>query len=128
VWLWSRILSRVGTPLETGRSLPGDPDPSQSRYIEAAVNGILVGGLYMPNGNPKPGPKFTYRLEWFERLVAHPADLLASGVPVVLAGDYNMMPTERDIYKPNDGLTTPGSPRKRATPVPGCCRRAGRMH
>jgi len=99
-WNGVAILSRVGTPVETRRGLPSDPDLSQSRYIEAAVNGILVGGLYMPNGNPKPGPKFTYKLEWFERLVVHAADLLASGAPVVLAGDYNVMPTERDVYKP----------------------------
>ena len=103
-WNGVAILSRVGTPVETRRGLPDDPDPSQSRYIEAAVNGLLIGGLYLPNGNPKPGPKFDYKLAWFERLVAHAADLMASGAPVVLAGDYNVMPTERDVYKPERWL------------------------
>ena len=99
-WNGVAILSRIGKPIETRRSLPGDPDPAQSRYIEAAVNGILVGGLYLPNGNPRPGPKFDYKLAWFERFHAHAADLLVSGAPVVLAGDYNVMPTELDVYKP----------------------------
>jgi exodeoxyribonuclease-3 len=99
-WNGVAILSRVGTPVETRRGLPNDPDPAQSRYIEAAVAGVLVGGLYLPNGNPRPGPKFDYKLAWFEALIAHAADLLASGAPVVLAGDYNVMPTERDVYKP----------------------------
>jgi len=103
-WNGVAILSRVGTPVETRRGLPGDPDPGQSRYIEAAVNGLLVGGLYLPNGNPKPGPKFDYKLAWFERLIEHAADLIATGMPVVLAGDYNVMPTERDVYKPERWL------------------------
>ena len=99
-WNGVAILSRVGAPVETRRGLPGDPDPSQSRYIEAAVAGVLVGALYLPNGNPRPGPKFAYKLAWFEALIAHAATLLESGAPVVLAGDYNVMPTERDVYKP----------------------------
>ena len=103
-WNGVAILSRVGTPVETRRGLPGDPDDRHSRYIEAAVNGILIGGLYLPNGNPKPGPKFEYKLAWFERLIAHAADLLATGMPIVLAGDYNVMPTERDVYKPERWL------------------------
>jgi exodeoxyribonuclease III len=103
-WNGVAILSRVGTPVETRRRLPGDPDPSQSRYIEAAVNGLLIGGLYLPNGNPKPGPKFDYKLAWFERLIEHAADLIATGMPVVLAGDYNVMPTDRDVYKPERWL------------------------
>lgn len=103
-WNGVAILSRVGAPVETGRGLPGDPDPAQSRYIEAAVNGVLVGGLYLPNGNPRPGPKFDYKLAWFERLIAHAADLLATGMPVVLAGDYNVMPTDLDVYKPERWL------------------------
>ena len=94
------MLSRVGEIHETRRGLPGDPDPSQSRYIEAAVNGILIGGLYMPNGNPRPGPKFEYKMAWFEKLIEHAAGLLESGLPVMLAGDFNVMPTERDVYKP----------------------------
>jgi exodeoxyribonuclease-3 len=99
-WNGVAILSRVGTPVETRRGLPGDPQDSHSRYIEAAVNGILIGGLYLPNGNPRPGPKFDYKLAWFERLIAHAAELIAADMPIVLAGDYNVMPTERDVYKP----------------------------
>jgi exodeoxyribonuclease-3 len=99
-WNGVAILSRVGMPVETRRGLPGDPDPAQSRYIEAAVNGILIGGLYLPNGNPRPGPKFDYKLAWFEQLIAHAADLIATDMPIVLAGDYNVMPTECDVYKP----------------------------
>jgi exodeoxyribonuclease-3 len=103
-WNGVAILSRVGKPVETRRGLPNDPDPAHSRYIEAAVNGILVGGLYLPNGNPKPGPKFDYKLAWFERLIEHAADLIESGAPAVLAGDYNVMPTEKDVYKPERWL------------------------
>ena len=99
-WNGVAILSRVGTPVETRRGLPNDPDPAQSRYIEAAVAGVLVGGLYLPNGNPRPGPKFDYKLAWFDAFIAHAAVLLASDAPVVLAGDYNVMPTELDVYKP----------------------------
>lgn len=99
-WNGVAILSRVGMPVETRRRLPGEPGDDQSRYIEAAVNGILIGGLYLPNGNPRPGPKFDYKLRWFDRLITHAADLLATEMPVVLAGDYNVMPTEQDVYKP----------------------------
>jgi exodeoxyribonuclease-3 len=99
-WNGVAILSRVGEIHETRRGLPDDPDPAQSRYIEAAVNGIIIGGLYLPNGNPRPGPKFDYKLAWFEKLVAHAATLLESGLPVVLAGDFNVMPTDADVYKP----------------------------
>lgn len=98
------ILSRVGKPLEIRRALPGDPDDSHSRYLEAAINGIIVGCLYLPNGNPQPGPKFDYKLQWFERLKLHAAGLLASGAPVVLAGDYNVIPTDLDVYKPERWL------------------------
>ncbi|GAA0296386.1 exodeoxyribonuclease III [Sphingomonas oligophenolica] len=103
-WNGVAILSRVGTPVETRRGLPGDPDDLHSRYIEAAVNGVLVAGLYLPNGNPRPGPKFDYKLAWFDRLIAHGAELMASGMPVVIAGDFNVMPTERDVYKPERWL------------------------
>ena len=110
-WNGVAILSRSGKPEEVCRVLPGDPDDIHSRYIEARVNGIIIGCLYLPNGNPAPGPKFDYKLGWFERLTIHAADLLASGVPVVLAGDYNVMPTELDVYKPerwvNDALFRP---------------------
>ena len=97
-WNGVAILARGATPVLTRSSLPGDPTDVQSRYIEAAVNGVLVGCLYLPNGNPNPGPKFDYKLAWFERLIRHAGDLLASGAPVVLAGDYNVVPTDADIY------------------------------
>ena len=82
----------------TRDALPGDPSDAQARYIEAAVEGVLVGCLYAPNGNPQPGPKFDYKLAWHARFEAHAAELLAAGVPVVLAGDYNIVPEPRDIY------------------------------
>ena len=80
--------------------LPGDPEDEHSRYIEATVNGLLIGCLYLPNGNPAPGPKFEYKLRWLARFLAHAATLVSSDSPVVLAGDYNVIPTERDVYKP----------------------------
>ncbi|HEY2358951.1 MAG TPA: exodeoxyribonuclease III, partial [Phenylobacterium sp.] len=97
-WNGVAILSRGATPVPTRFALPGDPADAQARYVEAAVSGILVASLYLPNGNPQPGPKFTYKLAWFERLIAHAADLRSAGVPVVLAGDYNVVPTEADIW------------------------------
>jgi exodeoxyribonuclease-3 len=103
-WNGVAILSRCGEIHETRRGLPDDPDATQSRYIEAAVNGILIGGLYLPNGNPRPGPKFDYKLRWFDRLIDHAAQLIASDLPVILAGDFNVMPTERDVYKPERWL------------------------
>ncbi len=99
-WNGVAILARGEPPVETRRGLPGDPQDGQSRYIEAAVRGVLIGCLYLPNGNPAPGPKFDYKLRWFERLAAHAAELLASGLPVLLAGDFNVMPTDLDVYKP----------------------------
>ncbi len=99
-WNGVAILARKEQPEEVRRTLPGDPDDSHSRYIEASVNGVLVCCLYLPNGNPAPGPKFDYKMGWFERLTAHAAGLFASDVPVVLAGDFNVMPTEMDVYKP----------------------------
>ncbi len=92
------ILARGARPVETRRGLPGDPNDRDARYIEAAAGGVLVGCLYLPNGNPQPGPKFAYKLAWFERLNAHAADLLHAGVPAVLAGDFNVVPTDQDIY------------------------------
>src|SRR4051812_46177783 len=103
-WNGVAILARGQAPVEVGRGLPGDPEDAQSRYIEAMVDGVLIGGLYLPNGNPAPGPKFDYKLLWFERLIVHAAKLLDSGAPVVLAGDFNVMPTERDVYKPERWL------------------------
>lgn len=99
-WNGVAILCRTGKPEETLRVLPGDSEDLHSRYIEAVVNGITIGCIYLPNGNPAPGPKFDYKLRWFERLTAHAAGLFASGMPVVLTGDYNVMPTELDVYKP----------------------------
>lgn len=92
------ILAHGTEPIESRRSLPGDAADTQSRYIEAAVNGVLVGCIYAPNGNPQPGPKFDYKLAWLERLIAHAATLHGSSLPVVLAGDYNVIPTDLDIY------------------------------
>jgi exodeoxyribonuclease-3 len=97
-WNGVAILARGADPIVTQLGLPGDPDDRQSRYIEAAVGGVLVASLYLPNGNPQPGPKFAYKLAWFERLLAHAATLIAAGVPAVLAGDCNVVPTDADIY------------------------------
>jgi exodeoxyribonuclease-3 len=99
-WNGAAILARETTPIETRRGLPGDPDDGQSRYIEAAVGGILIGCLYAPNGNPAPGPKFDYKLVWLDRFQKHAADLMALQVPVALVGDYNVIPTGLDVYKP----------------------------
>ena len=99
-WNGVAILARGCTPVETRRGLPDDPDPTHSRYIEAAVNGLLVGCLYLPNGNPRPGPKFDYKLAWIEAFLAFSAGLVSTDAPVILAGDYNIIPTERDVYKP----------------------------
>ncbi len=99
-WNGVAILARNEKPEEIRRVLPGDPQDSHSRYIEAKVNGIVIGCLYLPNGNPAPGIKLDYKLQWFERLTAHAAGLIASGIPVVLTGDYNVMPSEMDVYKP----------------------------
>jgi exodeoxyribonuclease-3 len=97
-WNGVAILGRDCEPVVTRTTLPGDPSDTQSRYIEAAVNGVVVTSLYAPNGNPQPGPKFTYKMNWMERLIAHASELYAAGVPVVLAGDYNVVPTDLDIY------------------------------
>ncbi|HEX7959088.1 MAG TPA: exodeoxyribonuclease III [Terriglobales bacterium] len=114
-WNGVAILARNHAPVLTRSTLPGDPKDIQARYIEAAVNGILITSIYLPNGNPQPGPKFNYKLAWFERLITHAAELLASGVPVVLAGDYNVVPTPEDIYPTrsldNNALIQPESRR-----------------
>jgi exodeoxyribonuclease-3 len=99
-WNGVAILSRGGDIQESRRGLPGDPEDLHSRYIEAIVNGVVIGCLYLPNGNPAPGPKFDYKLAWFQRLTLHAAQLLSYNTPVVLCGDYNVMPTDIDVYKP----------------------------
>ena len=110
-WNGVAILSKNEKPEEIRRVLPGDQEDVHSRYIEAKIKGIIIGCLYLPNGNPAPGPKFDYKLKWFERLTLHAAELFASGMPVILTGDYNVMPTEKDVYKPerwvNDALFRP---------------------
>ena len=97
-WNGVAILARNADPVVTRRGLPGDPADQQARYIEAAVEGILIASIYLPNGNPWPGPKFDYKLAWFDRLKQHAAGLLSADVPVVLAGDFNVVPTEFDVY------------------------------
>lgn len=112
-WNGVAILSRRSEPVLTRSSLPGDPADTQARYIEAAVEGILVACIYLPNGNPQPGPKFDYKLAWFKRLTAHARTLLRQNVPVVLAGDYNVAPADIDIYATSswkdDALVQPES-------------------
>ena len=115
-WNGVAILSRVGEPVETRQGLPDDPDPAHSRYIEAAVCGILIGNMYAPNGNPWPGPKFDYKLAWLDRLKEHAQGLLDSGLPALLIGDFNVIPTEMDVYKPErwakDALFAPEARQK----------------
>jgi exodeoxyribonuclease-3 len=99
-WNGVAILARGQTPVETRRELPGDPGDAHSRYIEATIDGLLIGCLYLPNGNPAPGPKFDYKLDWFKRLTKYAKRLVARDEPVILAGDYNVIPTELDARKP----------------------------
>jgi exodeoxyribonuclease-3 len=112
-WNGVAILVKGADPIEISRRLPGDPRDIQSRYIEARVNGIVIGCLYLPNGNPQPGPKFDYKLAWFDRLISRAQAILDSGEPAVLAGDYNVVPTDFDIYDPRswrrDALLQPES-------------------
>lgn len=103
-WNGVALLSRVGRPIETRRSLPDDPDPGQSRYIEAAIGGILVGNIYAPNGNPRPGPKFDTKLAWLNAFNSHARSLLDSKIPAILVGDFNIIPTAQDVYKPERWL------------------------
>ena len=118
-WNGVAILARGSAPVESGRGLPGEPGDDHARYLEAAVQGVIVGCLYLPNGNPQPGPKFDYKLRWFDRLNKHAATLVASGHPVVLAGDYNVVPTDFDIYDPKswrrDALLQPETRERYAT-------------
>jgi exodeoxyribonuclease III len=112
-WNGVAILAKNALPVLTRDELPGDAADTQSRYIEAAVTGVLIGCIYLPNGNPQPGPKFDYKLAWFERLITYAAEIWATGVPAVLAGDYNVVPTDQDIYPTtswaNDALLQPES-------------------
>ena len=103
-WNGVAILARGVDPVEVRRKLPGDPKDDHARYIEAAVDGVLIACLYLPNGNPQPGPKFDYKLAWFERLIRHAASLRESGSPIVIAGDYNVVPRDFDIYNPRSWL------------------------
>jgi len=107
------ILARDTDPAERRRGLPGDPDDTHSRYIEAEVNGLVVGSIYLPNGNPQPGPKFDYKLAWMARLAEHAASLLAEEVPTILAGDYNVIPKDDDTFSvramASDALMQPES-------------------
>ncbi len=112
-WNGVAILARGTDPVPVRNELPGDPADDQSRYLEAAVNGLVVACLYLPNGNPQPGPKFDYKLAWFERLIAHAEGLYESGHPVLMCGDFNVVPTDFDIYNPRswkkDALLQPES-------------------
>ena len=138
VWLGERswngvaILARDCDPVLTRSSLPGHPDDHQARYIEAAVGGVLIISIYLPNGNPQPGPKFDYKLAWLERLIGHGTELMKVGVPVVLAGDYNVVPTVQDIYATRsldkNALVQPQSRQAYARLlVPTDCARSPRM-
>ena len=127
VWLGERswngvaILTRDCDPVLTRSSLPGNPDDRQARYVEAAVNGVLIASIYLPNGNPRPGPKFDYKLAWFQRLIDHGAELMKAGVPVILAGDYNVVPAAQDIYPTRslekNALIQPAEPPGLCTPA-----------
>jgi len=99
-WNGVAILSRNSNIQELRRTLPGDPEDSHSRYIEAFIDGLVICCLYLPNGNPAPGQKFDYKLEWFKRLTKHASDLMKADMPIILMGDFNVMPTELDVYKP----------------------------
>jgi exodeoxyribonuclease-3 len=103
-WNGVAILSRHALPIERCRALPGDPEDVHSRYIEAAVGDLIVGCLYLPNGNPAPGPRFDYKLRWLDRLIRHAATLLAEQRETVLAGDFNIIPTDLDVYAPERWL------------------------
>ncbi|MDP9128831.1 MAG: exodeoxyribonuclease III, partial [Candidatus Binatota bacterium] len=112
-WNGVAILARDTQPVVTHRTLPGDASDAQSRYLEAAIDGVLIACIYAPNGNPQPGPKFDYKLAWLDRLTAHGRNLIDADVPVVLAGDYNVVPTPADIYPTKswdkDALVQPAS-------------------
>ena len=112
-WNGVALLGRGAVPVESRRGLPGDPGDEQSRYIEAAIHGIVVAGIYLPNGNPQPGPKFDYKLEWMARLIKHAKTLVKLPHPVLIMGDFNVIPTDEDVYDPKswrkDALIQPES-------------------
>lgn len=113
-WNGVALLARGTQPVPIRRSLPGDASDLQARYVEAAINGVIVAGLYLPNGNPYPGPKFDYKMAWLERLIEHAAGLRKSGFAAVLAGDFNVVPTDFDIYQTssyNDNALVQAKPR-----------------
>ncbi len=126
-WNGVALLARGTMPVESRRRLPGEPKDTQSRYLEAAVHGVIVGALYLPNGNPQPGPKFDYKLRWMERLIRHARSLVEVPHPALLLGDFNVIPNEADVYDPKawrrDALFSP----RFAMPSSGCSRRAGPM-
>lgn len=99
-WNGVAILSRIGKPLEIARGLPGDPEDAQSRFLAAEINGVTIACLYLPNGNPAPGPKYDYKLRWMERFTERVGEWATTEKPVVLTGDYNVIPTEKDVYRP----------------------------
>lgn len=99
-WNGVAILSKIAKPVISRTALPGDDEDDQSRYLEVKIEDLIIGCIYLPNGNPVPGPKFDYKMKWFERLDAHAEMLITSGKKVMLVGDFNVMPTEKDVYKP----------------------------
>ena len=107
------ILAKGTTPVETQRGLAGDPEDEQARYLEADIHGVRVASIYLPNGNPQPGPKFDYKLGWMKRLRARAAELFKLEIPVALVGDYNVIPHDHDIWSKaamrDDALRQPES-------------------
>jgi len=104
LWNGVAILAKGVQPVEIRRALPGQDDDPHARYLEAAVRGVVIAALYLPNGNPIRGPKFKYKLAWFESLIAHAQGLYDSGAPIALVGDFNVVPTDEDIYNPKSWL------------------------
>ena len=124
-WNGVAILARAAAPVLIRSALPGDASDRQSRYIEAAVAGVLIGCTYLPNGNPQPGPKFTYKLAWFDRLITDAAGLAATGLPAILAGDYNVFQPTQISIAPVHGQRTPCYSRRLARRSKDCSVRAG---
>jgi exonuclease III len=123
--MWSRRRSLQWVPVVTRMDLPGDDGDRQCRYLEAAVNGVLIASIYAPNGNPQPGPKFDYKLAWLKRLNAHAAELYATGAPVVLGGDYNVVPQISTSTQRSLGSLTPFCSPRAAQRIKTFSRKAG---